>query len=342
MEHFQFRATGIHSKTYREAARAGSLTASNVHKDNEFYRLWLVASMSLAWGANWPFIRIAVSEIPVFTLRFTALATGAVGLFVLAYFQNAQLRLSRREILPLCVAALGNVTLWHFFSAVGVLYMGAGHASILGFTMPLWIAFIGAAWGKEKISKLHLVGLILGMAGLACLLYPDWHTIWLHPWGPLSMIMGAISWAFGTVAMRRFRFSAPVVSITAWQLALGALPLLPGALLFERQFSFANTHWPALLSLAYMGLIATIYGNWAWFQVVSIYPAVIAGISSLAIPIIGVLSGAILLGEPLGFPEIGALLFICAALVLVLILPRVNDYRQFLARSTASSKRLSK
>lgn len=286
-------------------------------------KLWLIVSMTIAWGANWPFIKIAVSEIPVFTLRFIALTIGALGLFALAYFRKAKIALPWREIGPLFAVALGNVTFWHLFSALGVARMGAGHASILGFTMPLWVVFIAALWGGERVTWLNIIGLIIGMSGLGLLLYPDRAAFLGDPSGPLSLIAGAVAWAFGTVGMQRFRFSIPTISVVAWQLLLGALPLLIGAAIWEKDFSFSHVSRQAFLSLAYMGLIATIYGNWAWFKVVSIYPAFVASMSSLAIPVVGVVASTLLLGEPLGFTEIAALLLLMSAIFLVLIFPKL-------------------
>ena len=284
--------------------------------------------MTLAWGANWPVIKIAVNEIPVFTLRFCALLIGAVGLFAIARLKGASMRISLRELPPLFFVSLGNVTFWHVFSAIGVAQMAAGHASILGFTMPLWVAFIASLWGGDKLSLTHIIGLLMGMLGLGFLLYPDRAFLWINPWGPIAMLGGAVSWAVGTVGMQRFKFNVPLISLVAWQLLIGALPLLLGVFTWENNFSFQAVSGKAILALLYMGFVATIYGNWAWFKVVSIYPAFVASISSLAIPVVGVLTSTALLGEPLGLVEILALFLISAALFIVLIFPKLYFFRK--------------
>ena len=64
--------------------------------------------------------------------------------------------------------------------------------------------------------------------------------------------------------------------------------------------------------------IPVCFGYWAWFRLVEVLPATIASIATLATPVLGVLSGAMLLGEPVGWREIASLSLVIVSLVLVL------------------------
>ena len=73
-----------------------------------------------------------------------------------------------------------------------------------------------------------------------------------------------------------------------------------------------------LLAVLYLGVIAIALAYFAWFRVVATFPATVSGMSSLAVPIVGVFSSAAMLGEAIGWREIGALALICCALWLIL------------------------
>ena len=72
---------------------------------------------------------------------------------------------------------------------------------------------------------------------------------------------------------------------------------------------FANLTATGVWSMAYVILVACLFGYWAWFSIVRLVPTAVASIAVLPVPLVGVMSSALALGEPIGWPEIGALLF---------------------------------
>ena len=294
------------------------------HGENAATGLILLALITLFWGVNWPAIKLSVNEVPVWAFRTICLLAGAGGLFAIAAMARLPLRIPRQDLKPLLIAALGNITGWHLFSALGVTLMQPGRASILAFTMPLWAAPIAAIWLKEKIDGLRLAGLGVGMIGLAVLVVPDWANISAAPWGPVFMLLAAIAWAFGTVALKTHRYAMPTTSLVAWQMLLGGIPIFLGALLLDRDFdptAVSGLGWGAV---AYAALIPMIFCHWAWFRVVAIYPAVVAAIGTLAIPVIGIISSALITGDVIGWDEILSLALVVFALFLVLVAPQLR------------------
>ena len=286
--------------------------------------LILLALITLFWGVNWPAIKLSVNEVPVWTFRTICLLAGAAGLFAIAAAARLSLRIPRQDLQPLVIAALGNITGWHLFSAVGVTMMQPGRASILAFTMPLWAAPIAAIWLKERIDGLRLFGLAVGMLGLAVLVVPDWANLQAAPWGPVFMLLAAISWAFGTVALKAHRYAMPTTSLVAWQMLLGGVPIFIGALLFDHDFDPAAVSGLGWGAVAYAALIPMVFCHWAWFRVVAIYPAVVAAIGTLAIPVVGIISSAMITGDQVGWDEILSLALVVLALFLVLVAPQLR------------------
>ena len=86
-------------------------------------QLVLLVLLTLVWGVNWPAIKLSVNEVPVWAFRTICLVAGAAGLFAIAAAARLPLRIPRRDLQPLIIAALGNITFWHLFSALGVTMM---------------------------------------------------------------------------------------------------------------------------------------------------------------------------------------------------------------------------
>ena len=132
------------------------------------------------------------------------------------------------------------------------------------------------------------------------------------------MLGAAVTWAIGIVIIKRYPVDLPASSLTGWMLVLGGVPVVIGALIF------GGTEWKALslkatVALVYVILVAMVFCHWAFMRLVTTLPATITAISSLTVPVVGVFSGMVMLGERPGVAEWGALLLILSALAVILI-----------------------
>jgi len=277
----------------------------------------LLVVLTLVWGVNWPIMKIALAELPPATFRAVCTIGGAAGLFLLCRLGGMRVALPRDRRRAVVGAALLNVTGWTLLSAYALTMMPAGRASIIAFTMPLWVAVLGALFLGERFTIRRVVALALGLGGLGVLIGPELVALGAAPAGALVMIAAAMSWAAGTVALKRLVGAVPVIVLSAWQLLIGGLPVVAIALIGERDL-IAPIGWAASLALAYNVVICVIFGNYAWFKIVSLFPAAVAGIGTMMIPVIGVLASAAVLGEAIGGQEILALALVVGALATVL------------------------
>jgi drug/metabolite transporter (DMT)-like permease len=150
---------------------------------------------------------------------------------------------------------------------------------------------------------------------------PDARALGAAPAGTLLMLGAAMSWAIGTVLTKSYRWTIPTALLTGWQIALGAVPIAVGALLrlaatgdanlLSRLGALSST---TLLATAYASLVGVIFCHWAWFRLVTILPAVVAAIGTLGIPIVGLYTSALLLGERVGVAEVVALVLVVGGL----------------------------
>ncbi|MBW2429910.1 MAG: DMT family transporter [Deltaproteobacteria bacterium] len=284
----------------------------------------LLMTLSLFWGLAWPAIKISVNEIPPWTFRSYCLVLSGIGILILAKANGFKLRLPSHELKPLCFVALFSITGWHMFSAHGVLRMDASRAVIIAFTMPLWATILSALLLKERIKSTRLLALGIGLGGLALLIWPELDAVGATPVGALFMLGAAVSWATGTVLIKRTDWNTPTTVLTGWQLLLGSIPVVMGALFLEPLGVTLNVSTSAIFALTYIIFFPMIYCHWAYFTLVRIFPASIAAISTLAIPVVGVFSSTLILNESVGISEIVALFLVVTALSIVIFVEKPN------------------
>ncbi len=285
---------------------------------------FLLAALSLFWGLNWPGMKIALGELPIWWFRAMSVSAGAFGLLTIAYFSNGVRYPAAWEIKPLLICAVFNILGWHLFTGYGVSLMPAGRASIIAFTMPVWASLFSSVILGEPITRLKLIGLALGVAGLATLIGPDLVVLQTAPVGAAFMLGAAVSWAIGTVLFKKYAWTSPVVALVGWQLLIGAVVITLGAAILEPVPDLTRLSDRAILALAYLFALPMVFCQWAYFKVVRMFPAAIAAIGTLAVPVVGVYSSALILGEPVGWPELTAMALICCALAVVLVVPALG------------------
>jgi drug/metabolite transporter (DMT)-like permease len=278
------------------------------------YGFVLLIFLTIFWGINWPIIKIALEDMPVLTFRAVCLAGGAVVILLLSKLLGHSLAIPRRHWPMLSLCALFNITGWHLLTGYGVDLTSSGRAAIIGYTMPLWAAPLGFLVLGENVTWRRVVALTFGTAGLAILIASDIEKLDQAPLGALFMLAGAISWACGTVAQKRVDWGVPTTVLVGWQYIIGGVPIFiaAGALVDYETVSFP-TLWP-LLSVLYNILIAFVFCYYAYYEVVRIFPVGIATVGTLATPIVGVFSGALLLGEKLAWQEYSALSLVVVGL----------------------------
>jgi drug/metabolite transporter (DMT)-like permease len=285
--------------------------------------LVLLAGLSFAWGINWPFMKIVLAEIPLWTFRSWSCLIAGLLLLAIGHVTGGRVKPTRAEWTPILVGALLNVTIWHVFVALGVMEMASGHAAVLAFTMPLWSAIISVVFLGEKMTGRVALALALGIGGIFVLLSRNFTAVGESPLGAAYMLTASVGWAIGTLYQKRQRFTVGTLALAGWQLALGTVPMFI-ILPFADGIHFPQASAAAWGAAAYTTVVALVFAYFAWFKIVSLFPASIAGIGTLLTPVIGMVSGAVVLGEPFGWREILAMTLIGSALVLVLIIPALR------------------
>ena len=283
----------------------------------------LLVALTITWGLNWPMMKLALQGVHPWAFRSMCLMVGGSSLLLLTRVSGGSIRLPRGRLLPLALVSFFNITCWHLLSAYGLIYTGSGRAAIIGYTMPLWAAPLSVVLLDARLTLPQVLALLLGMAALVLLIGQDLAVVGSAPLGALLMATAALSWAIGTVLIKKFAWGGmPVMALTAWQQLIGGLPIVLGWWLLEPVPDLAALSLPSALGLAYAVFVAMIFCQTAYFKLVTLLPAHVAAISVLAVPVVGVMSSAWLLGEPVGIAEAAALLLVFGGLFLLVRAPQ--------------------
>ncbi len=282
--------------------------------------LLLVVILTLVWGCNWPVLKLGVSELAPLTFRATTMPFAAIGLLLVAKLSGDSLRIPRALWTKVAALALFNIAAWNGLILFGVQQMPAGRSAILAYTLPIWSVLFSLWLLHEPLSGRKLVGLLAGMGGMAVLLGEEIVNVRRAPVGALLIIGAAISWGFGTVLLRRWMPPVPQNTLTGWMMLLGWTPLAFAAPLFDPHpfaalASMSGTAWFAIL---YNIFLAGTLAHWAWFRMARTLPVAVSSLSSLPVPVVGVLSGMLFLGERPGASEFIALALVLASLAAVM------------------------
>ena len=181
--------------------------------------------LALVWGCNWPVLKYGVTELRPLTFRAATLAFAALGLLIVSKLSGESIRIPRALWAKVIALAVVNIVGWNALIVFGVQQLSAGRSAILAYTMPIWAVLIGLGLLHEPLSKLKIAGLVLGMCGMVVLLGEDIHTLRRSPVGTLFVLGAAVTWAFGTVLLRRWKVPVPQNTLTGWMMLLGWIPI---------------------------------------------------------------------------------------------------------------------
>jgi len=281
--------------------------------------------ITVFWGVNWPIIKVALEEIPVLTFRAVCIFVAGLTILGLHLVLRRSIRVPRHQWGALLLSGLLNITLWHIVTGFGVDNTSSGRAVIIAYTMPIWAVPIGFLMLGDRPGWRRLSALVLGTAGLAVLLVTDINAIGSAPLGPLLMLAGAIIWAGGTLVQKRVQWEVSSMVLVGWQCLICGIPIFIAAGVLDAGEIRMPSLWPSL-ALVYNAFIPFIVCYWAYYEVIRIFPVGVATLGTLAIPIVGLFTGALMLGEPLGWAEFTALGLVVSALAIP-VLTRPGNFK---------------
>lgn len=295
----------------------------------------LMFGVIVVWGCNWPVMKIGIDYIQ--PLWF-ACARALMG----SFFLFALIKILKRPMIPNwkdwpLIVSVGLLQVAGFLALVhlGLQYVDSGRSAILAYTTPLWVTPLALIFLKERLGRLKVVGLIAGLCGVIAL---------FQPWAPTTgnensmkgdglLMLAAFSWAIAIVHIRGHQWHSNSLTLVPWQMLL-AVPVL--ALLAITIEGAPEPVWSPELGLVilYNGPLASAFCFWAWVTANQTLPAVTTALASMGVPVVGLLSSAVVLNEALSIEKILGL----GLIIVGVTFGAMADFHQ--SRKTAKTKAL--
>lgn len=260
----------------------------------------LLAGVVLAWGTNWPVTKLIVHDVtPLWATALRCMIASAA-LAPLLWMQGDFIVPKRGDLAVVFCTSILHLVAFSALIAIGLQFVPAGRAIVLGYTTPLWVAIGAALFLSEAITRRRALGIGFGLAGLAVIFNPQTLN-----WGDRNALFGsalilvaAFCWAGNIVYVRAHRWISTPFQLVFWQVLLAAVLLTTIALFVDGPPQIA---WTARLIglLMFSGIVCTAFANWAMTMVNRSLPAVTTSLWLLATPLLGIVSATVILGEPL-------------------------------------------
>lgn len=251
-----------------------------------------LVTLALIWGYAWVAMKVALDYSAPIT--FAALRT-FVGAVVLLLLLAALRRPMRPPALPWTLAVgLLQTTAFLACSTLALRFGGAGRTAVLTYTMPFWLLLLAWVFLGERLRGVQWAAVALAFTGFVLMLAP-WRLS-----GALSTtlaVAGGFCWAASAAVAKTMqrRREVDLLSFTAWQMLLGSLPLAVVAALVEADVPSWTVTF--IWTLSFTAVLGNAVAWYLWLFALRAFRAGTAGIGTLAIPVIGMASAWIQLGE---------------------------------------------
>lgn len=279
--------------------------------------LMLILIVTFSWGLNYPIMKFVVMQYPPTSFRALTFILGTLAIGLYALWKRDTLKVPAAERWLTLKLSIPNMVLWHLGLVYGLTLLGSGRTAIIGYTMPVWALLTSVVLFSEKLTWRASLAVVCSLLATLLLAQQEFANFAGQPLGLMLVLGAAIAWGIGNAMMKNARLSISSVSLTFWSLLAGTVVFGLFAIIFES----SRWRWPNLiewLAIVYGGVVTFALSYVAWFRVARKLSPVASGLSIMLVPVIGLVSGALLLGETIALPDIIALGFILLAMGLVL------------------------
>ena len=280
-------------------------------------QLVLLVLLTLVWGVNWPVMKLGISAFPPLTFRAVSIWLGLPVLALALLMLRVPFSIPRRHWRELAWLAASNMFVWHACIILAVRTLSSGRAAILGYTMPIFSALLGAVVFGAPLHRRAWAGVGAAGLGVALLLRYEFTALSGRPLGVALALIAAATWALGTQLLRHTRIDRPTLTLSFWMTALTAVVMSVLAALFERAQWVAPDPraWGAIW---FNAVLIFGFAHAAWFTLARQLPPLASTLSVMFIPVLGVFTGALWLHEALHWQDWAAVVLMVVAIATVL------------------------
>ena len=256
----------------------------------------------IVWGSTYLGIRVAVQEgsgFPPMIMSATRVFAGSLILIALARFiQKQSLRLTKEEWVVLSISGLA---LWwggNGLLAIAEMTVPSGYAALIISCTPIWVAIIESILDKKRPSFFLIISLLIGVAGIAVLNWPAIVAGNLNDLkGLFLLIIAGLSWGAGSIYQKRKNIqTTPEISSAVQQFTGGIALLITSFIISEPTMNPVPSAWWAW---GYLIIFGSVIAFTSFVKALKLLPPNIVFTYAFVNPVVAVLLGFIILGEPI-------------------------------------------
>jgi drug/metabolite transporter (DMT)-like permease len=257
--------------------------------------------VSFFWGTTWLASKEGVKYMPAIQLVAIRQFLGAT--LYLSYFLFKKTTWPKgKQWKTIFILSILNFVLSNGLSTWGVKYISSGLGAIIGALVPLWVVIISLFRG-EKLAKLAIVGLVVGFAGVCVIFYEHLSDFLIFDFrfGIIISIISTLTWAFATLYTKKKAASFNPYFSLGIQMFISSILLFAYLGATGSAVSLSSIPMISWISIGYLVLFGSVLTFIAFIYALQHLPAEINSIYAYVNPIIAVLLGAYIFGEPLTF-----------------------------------------
>ena len=278
----------------------------------------LTILLCLIWGFNWIVMKTAVDYFPPVTFSAIRFLLGSALLLLFCFYKKIPLP-KKDDWKWYAICGLLQTAYVFTVNQIALQYLDAGMTSLISFTMPFWFAILAHFTTEEKLNAVKLTALFIGIVGLFFVLEVNPLTMQVNAvilFAQFIVLTGSVGWAISNLIVKKVLQHNDKVQFTTYQMVIGTIALFVYCFLFERGEPIV---WEpmAFLLVFFAGAIASSFAFVLWFYLLERGDGGKASISLLLVPVVGVLSGWLFLGETIHFTVIIGIVCIVSGIALV-------------------------
>ncbi len=262
----------------------------------------MLLALAAVWGASFFFNRVAVNELPVFTVVVSRVALAAILLLVILRLKGERMPVDHRVWMAFFGMGLLNNVIPFSLIVWGQQHIASAVASILNASTPLFgVIFAHFLTSDEKISANKLLGVVAGFAGVVIMIGFDvFDTLGTTVVAQIMCLAGAVSYAFAGIFGRRFRAMGitPIATATG-QVIASSILLLPLVAVVDRPWTLDTPSMAAVGALIGLAAISTALAYVLYFRILATAGATNLLLVTFLIPASAIMLGVLFLGESL-------------------------------------------
>lgn len=266
---------------------------------NKLFIWSLILLVTILWGYAWVIMKQSLTYMGPFTFSSLRFLSGVATLLLVIWLTKQHIPL-KKYWKQLFIQGLLQTTIVFLFVMFALQFVGAGKASILLYSMPIWSGLLATKYLHEKLTLTKGMGLLLGFIGLLLIIGWDFYVevdrqVLI---GQLLIIVAALSWAISNTYFRIHLQHLPKITTTFYQMLFGLIGLIAATIIFEWNEPI-TMNAQSIYYILFSGVLASALCFSIWFLLLSIVDMITATIASMLVPVFGMFLSYLILDEQL-------------------------------------------